>query len=110
MARSVAPATASLPPVDNTALATAIIALTAAISAMCPPLPSVMKPPVIDPFPSPSPFELSFRSGETSYNVASSPLDQIRDSTVAAFPFFAVSLRLQRRKMEHIHTTRHHHH
>ena len=38
---------------------------------------------------------ISSRSGSTSYNVASSPLDQMWDGTVSTFPSFVVSSRLR---------------
>ena len=95
MAKSVTPVVAPTPLVDNTIIATAITAPSAAIFAMRPFQPLVMKIPVLDPFSSLFPFDLSFRSGATSYNVASSPLDQIWDSTMATFLFFVISLRLR---------------
>ena len=96
MAKSMAPAAPSL--VANTTLAPAITALSAEISALRPPLSSIMKPQVLDPFSYPSPFDISSRSGATSYNVPSSSLDQIWDGPVATFLSFIILIPLRANK------------
>ena len=84
--------------VDNTALASAISALSAAIAAMRPPPPPIIPPPVLDPFASTDPFDLSSRAGASAYQLSSSPLDELWDGTVASFPSMVVSLRLRSRE------------
>ena len=90
---------APVPPpttVDNTALASAISALSAAIAAMHPP--AIITPPVLDPFASTDPFDLSSRAGASAYQLSSSPLDELWDGTVASFPSMVLSLCLRFRE------------
>ena len=78
--------------VDNTALATAMASLAAAIRSMPA---AAINPKVYDPFKSEDPFDLSSRSGSMAYDRISAPLDDTWDGDVTKFPSFVTELRIR---------------
>ena len=83
--------------VTSTALANALQALATAINAF-PSNSQANSAPVLDPFASNDPFDLSTRSGATAYEKVSSPLDVLWNGAVSSFPSFVVSLRIRARE------------
>ena len=82
-------------------LAAALAALAAAINNLpggggAPPAGgAAAAPPVLDPYTSAEPFDLSSRAGSTAFANASSALDETWDGTVANFPSFLIALRIR---------------
>jgi len=77
---------------NNTALANAIAALAAAVTAIQLP---VLTPIIYNPFVTNDAFDLSSRVGSSAFISASALLDIIWDSDVLNFPSFIVALRLR---------------
>ena len=80
---------------DNNAIAAALQALAAAVSAL---RPAAVPPKVYDPFASTEAFDLSSRSGSSAYAKISSPLDTLWEGDVSTFPSFVVLLRIRARE------------
>jgi hypothetical protein len=81
-----------------TALANAIATLNtnnAANAANAAAAPPPVRQPLLDPFDSNDPFDLSSRAGSVAFAAASAPLDESWDGSVETFPSFIVTLRIR---------------
>ena len=89
------------PPAVDAALAAALTQLANAINNFAPAAagPGGAIPaapvPLLDPFASNAPFDLSTRSGLTAFTQAGSALDDLWDGTVDKFPSFVIGLRVK---------------
>jgi hypothetical protein len=83
-------------PDQNTALAAALNAIAVALTncnqqqAVAP-----AHPPVLDPFSSTAPLDLSLRVGSTAFALVCAPLDDPWDGTADTLPSFIISLRIR---------------
>jgi hypothetical protein len=81
-----------------TTLANAIATLNtnnAANAANAAAAPPPVHQPLLDPFDSNDPFDLSSRAGSVAFAAASAPLDESWDGSVETFPSFIVTLRIR---------------
>jgi hypothetical protein len=85
------------PPVDNQALANALQAIANALANLGPPAAPAAPAhqPVLDPYSSTAPFDLSSRAGSTAFSAACAALDDTWDGTIETFPSFIIGLRIR---------------
>jgi hypothetical protein len=86
------------PPVDNQALANALQAIANALANLAGPQAAPAAPahqPVLDPYSSTAPFDLSSRAGSTAFSAACAALDDTWDGTIETFPSFIIGLRIR---------------
>jgi hypothetical protein len=90
---------ANAPPLDVDALAGSLAALDNAIAQLSANTAPRTTTPLLDPFVSTAPFDLSSCAGATAYSTAAAALDSTWDGTPEQLPSFLIALRIRAAKV-----------